>query len=81
MACWMLSKLAAVKISGACRLVMIRVLLGGVGCDSCGRSVRSMERLGDRRLLDDAGETGGEDICIVMAAMEVVSVEEVGGEK
>lgn len=64
----MLSKFAAVKISGACKLVMMRVLLGGVGCESAGRSVRSMERLGERRLLDDTGEAGGDDICIVKAA-------------
>jgi hypothetical protein len=71
----MLSKFAAVKISGACRLVMSRVLLGGDGWESAGKSDKSMERLGEWRfdlevgdgewLLDD----GGVETSIAIAAI------------
>lgn len=44
-ALWILSRFAAVKISGACKLVMRSVLLGGEGWMSGGRSVRSRDRL------------------------------------
>lgn len=72
-ACWliawvMLSRFAAVKISGALRLVMRRVLLGGVGCESAGKSERSMERFGERRREGDVGEGAG-DICMMAVAM------------
>ena len=46
-ALWMLSRLAAVKISGASKFVTKSVLLGGVGWLSGGRSDRSSDKLGE----------------------------------
>ena len=69
---WMLSRFAAVKISGAWRLVTRSVLLGGVGWESGGRSERSMERFGEWRLVGDgeaAEDCGGVEMSIVNAAM------------
>ena len=78
----MLSRFAAVKISGACRLVMRRVLLGGEGWLSGGRSERSMERFGEGRLLRDVGlglgewvlEVGGVETSIAIVVMGCVVI-------
>ena len=64
----MLSRLDAVKISRDSRLVIRRVLLGGDGFDSCGKSERSIERFGECRLLDDKGDGVG-DGCMAMVAI------------
>ena len=70
MARWMLSKLADVKISGAWRLVMSRVLLGGDGWLRGGRSVRSIERFGERRFDGDcAFDDGGVETSIAIVAI------------
>lgn len=43
-------------------------MLGGEGCESGGRSERSIERLDEFRFFGAGGDGRG-DICIVMAAM------------
>jgi hypothetical protein len=71
----MLCRFDAVKISGACRFVMRRVLLGGDGCTSGGRSERSMLMLCEWRLEGELiEECGGVDISITTAAMSSVPV-------
>ena len=62
------------KISGAVRLVIRRVLLGGVGWLRGGRSERSRERLGEWRLREvGLGEwvleVGGVETSIAIVAM------------
>ena len=42
-ACFMLARFVAEKMATSLRLVMIKVLEGGVGSDSCGRLLRSRE--------------------------------------
>ena len=71
MAFCMLSKLLAVKISGAWRLVMSSVLLDGEGCVSGGRSERSRDMLGEWRLLGDGvcGFVGGVEISMAIVAV------------
>lgn len=67
MACCMLVKVGEAKISGAWRLVIRSVLLGGDGWVSGGRSERSMLMLCEWRL-DPGGvecaDEGGEEISI-----------------
>ena len=67
------SRLEEVKISGAWRLVMRRVLLGGEGWLKAGRSERSRERLGERRLAPVGGEAdvevGGVDRSIAIVVI------------
>ncbi len=68
------SRLAAVKISGACKLVMRRVLLGCAGWESGGRSERSRDILGDRDfrgpdLGDESFDTGGVEMSIATVAI------------
>jgi hypothetical protein len=53
-----------VKISRDWRLVMRRVLLGGVGCERGGRSEKSRDMLKERRFEGDA--VGGVEISIAM---------------
>ena len=75
MARWMLSRFAAVKISGACKLVMRSVLLGGEGCESGGKSERSIERFGEWRFDLDGGDgewlldDGGVETSIAIAVI------------
>ena len=74
---WLIdSRFAAVNISGACRLVMRSVLLGGVGWLSGGRSDRSRERLGECERLrfeardgEEVLDCGGVETSIAVAAM------------
>lgn len=67
----MLSRFDDANISGASRLVIKSVLLGGVGWLRGGRSVRSIERFGEWRLRDgDAPfDDGGVDTSIAVAAI------------
>lgn len=53
------------NISGACRFVIMSVLLGGEGVDKAGRSLRSIDKFDRLRLLE-AGE-GGEVITAAAA--------------
>jgi len=74
MAVEMDSRTAEVKISRDWRLVIRRVLLGGVGCERGGRSERSSDMLGEWRLV-----VGGVGMCIAMLCCFVLS--ECRGEK
>lgn len=60
------SRFAGAKMEGSPRLVIKRVLEGGDGVESWGRSERSRERFGERRRL-----RGGKGV-IVRAAMGLV---------
>lgn len=51
------------------------VLVGGEGCDSWGRVERSMERVGERRLLGDEGEGTGETFIAMVAIWSSLMVE------
>lgn len=84
MARWMESRFVERKISGDCRLVIRRVLLGGEGWLSAGRSERSSERLGDfvRRGLErgeELWECGGVEISmVIVVAIECEGLVDVG---
>lgn len=71
-ACEIDSRFAAVKISGALRLVMRSVLLGGAGLLRAGRSERSRERFGECRLFgpidlgDEPVDVGGVGIIVIV---------------
>jgi hypothetical protein len=79
----MLARLAAVKIWGSLRLVIMSVLEGGVGCESCGRSLRSSESEGAwRRFVhvavgDSVGDEVGEGMIVVADDGEEVG--DIGG--
>lgn len=79
----MLSRLAEANISGAWRLVMRSVLLGGEGWLKGGRSVRSRERFGDCRFRPlgegEAGlDDGGVETSIAVVAMMLDDVCSIG---
>ena len=59
------SRTEEVKISRDCRLVIRRVLLGGVGCERGGRSEKSRDMLKERRFEGD-DEVGGVEMSIAM---------------
>lgn len=72
MAVWMDWRFAEVKISGLLRLVMRRVLEGGVGCCRGGRSERSSDMFGECRFDGVGGEwadEGGVETSIAIVAM------------
>lgn len=59
------SRTEEVKMSRDCRLVIRRVLLGGVGCERGGRSEKSRDMLKDRRFEGD-DEAGGVEMSMAM---------------
>lgn len=63
----MVRRFGVEKICFELRLVMMRVLDGGVGMDSGGRLVRSRESPGERDRLEDGRDEAGED-CVDMVA-------------
>lgn len=82
---FMLARFGAVKIEGSLRLVIIRVLEGGVGCESWGRSLKSRESEGEwRRFVDvvvgeSVGEEVGEDMIVVVVVFVGVERGDIGG--
>lgn len=65
------------KISGACRFVMRRVLLGCAGSMSGGRSERSRDMFGERDFLEpgcgeESLDIGGVEMSIATVAIRVL---------
>lgn len=64
------SRTEEVKISRDWRLVIRRVLLGGVGCERGGRSEKSRDMLKERRF--EGEEAGGVEMSMAMIVVCVM---------